>query len=1298
MRIDRLGLVRLVEQAKRIEDFEEALAAAARELPADPSSIVEFFEVPTGGAFDVKPEKAIDYFARKGLKPTFSYADLMGEAHDHAFTVAKMMDVDLLGQMRASLDSALANGTPFKEWADEIMPTLQKAGWWGVKDVVDPQTGQVVRARLGTPWRLETIFRTNMQTAYAAAAWQGILAQADVAPFLMYDAIDDDRTRPLHAKWDRTVLPITSHWWSTHYPPNGWNCRCGVVQLTQSDVDALGLKVAVDPPKDGSYDWTNPRTGEELTIPNGIDPGFWKNAGTSYKDTLNEALKEKVQNLPKSMRDAQAEVEAKAQAFTKEAQAAALQAQQALAQAQGEAALARAKAIAQEKAKQFAAQAQLDAIAQGKEAAGKGAKFKISALAQAKKAPDWPELTPTQKLDKVNAIADELKAKQVVSQNLSLYKKAILEGKTPPPAAVKTFAGLPEGDAAAFLKKVEAEKAAIEAAKAKAAAEAAAKAEPKLVASKGPNAATLTKIGEQKGSNPGGTYVDTETGANWYIKQPASADVARNEVLAAKLYELAGVDVPELHLVELDGKTSIASKIVDGLTKGAASDLAKAAGTADGFAVDAWLANWDVVGLGYDNLLMRGARAFRVDTGGALRYRAQGGLKGAAFGDRVTEIESLRDASLNRQAEAVFGRLTAGQIEESVVRVLKVGDDEIRKTVALFGPTDAGERDALIARLIARKKDLAQRYPGAAARAKSEAVKVDEAPKTTARVTQAEQDEIERSRVNGYGFATDSDQIEDNMVLVHAYRDKAGADVTRGFFKLRPEAGAKLAASIAKSAGGVSTVRLAEARQAILAAVKSINFRAANGSPLDATVVSKIEAAIKASDTAIEQLNDASALVDNLDGLLDAFDELSAWRRTLAEVLPDAKDGKAAFTLPKLFNTSAIPDSFSYKLKVAEGEAPGVEWKRVDGTYEFETARFDRSFANLDGGKASVSGTAVRYEARLADGTRVVYFPHGEGNAWAMQGVVKIDTAGKSADASTRIFSAIDEIGITSTRASELDRQHLYLNAFARLALLRGPGAAFRAEFEAITDKTAEAIGRKLALLKKATGVDVEASEGWKTVDGVRQAFGHGRAYQYRPDLTVGELDELGKDLVVYHNPQGLGADAGSDVFDRLKAVIDGGGVFASLTDRVRRGVRLAGSSVSSDLSSGGGDYHFTRIKRRQYQDGTGVYWKARVLRRMDAITYDSDQFGRTTAGHIEANRLGQKVEDFRRVTNSSGNETIFKGGLSIFDDLDRIVLSSETEVKQAIAWMRDRGYSTWPDGRKLEEVIITKAKHRAKP
>lgn len=1329
--------------------------AQAEDAPrqTDTGGILDFFDIPSGDAFDVPPAKAIAFFSAKGLKPSFHYADMLAQEHVNAFTVAKMMDVDLLGQVRASLDAALASGQSFRDWSHTITPLLQAGGWWGKSDLTDPLTGKPITAQLGSPWRLETIFRTNMQSAYAAGAWQEIEAQAHVAPFLMYDAVDDFRTRPLHAKWDRTVLPVTSDWWRTHYPPNGYNCRCSVIQLDKEQVKQLGLQVASTAPQDGNYEWTNPRTGATGAVPMGIDPGFGMNVGQLHQAHLKRLLAEKAAALPADMHPAAAAA-TKALPALDDATIAAIKADNDAASQQARENLAALKARAADAADQADAMGQLDAIKGGKDTAGKGAAYKIKALAQLQKDPAWAAAKPTEQIEQVLKLADDFKYKTELASKLSVYKAAVLEGKIPPPATVKAFQGLSPEEQDAFLAKVGAEVQAAKAAKqaaetakaaaAKAAADAAAKAaadeaaaqaEKAAAAAKSaqdaatakaaqkaaakaqqaaakaaaaaptpkppatgtpPNASALTKVGEQKGSNPGGTYLDTSTGKQWYIKQPpAGYEVAANEVLAGKLYQLAGIDVPEMHVLMIDGKPSIASQIIDGLAPGGVSALATASGTAEGFAADAWLANWDVVGLSYDNLLLKGARTFRVDTGGALRFRAQGGMKGAAFGDTVTEFATLRDAGLNRTAAGVFGRLTEQQIEDSAVRVLKISEADIRDAVSQAGPTDATTREALVQRLLARQRDIADKYPGAAVRARGEAVAAATEPTgTLPRVTAAEQALIADSRVNGYGFTTDTDQIEDHMVVVHNYRRQDGSDATRGFLKLTEGGSSTLAAKIKAATNEPPELRLAEANAALLAAVKNINVRASSKMALDATTVKRIEAAVVAADKALAEINAAMMAVGKAPADMKAAHKaIEKWRDIVAGHLNSAKAGEVVGQITSKYPSTSIPDTLTYtprNTKTAATEG-GIKWQRKEGTYAYQAARFDRSRSVESDRVVEVGGTRVRYEAQLEDGTRLVYFPHDPKNAWAMQGVVQIDTPGATADSATRVFNTLSEAGINGERADEVARQHLYLNSVANIRLLRNPPAM--AQYKAAAGVGPEGVAQKLAILKRETGIDVQGSEGWKTVDGVREAFGHGRAYQHRPDLSAQDLAALNKTHVLYHNPQGLGANAGDDVFERLKMVIDGGGSFASLTDRVRRGVPLSGSSVSSDLASGGGDYHFTRLRPRALQEGTGVYWTTSVLRRMDAISYNSDQFGRTTAWHVEANRLGQTVGSLKTLSNAGSNETIFKAGLSIFEGLDRIVLASSAEVRDAIFWMKTRGYKEWPDGRRLEDVIVTNGK-----
>lgn len=217
------------------------------------------------------------------------------------------------------------------------------------------------------------------------------------------------------------------------------------------------------------------------------------------------------------------------------------------------------------------------------------------------------------------------------------------------------------------------------------------------------------QVGGQEGSNEGGYFEDSD-GQKWYCKFPADDKLAQSEVLAAKLYAACGIDVPELNLVKRNGKTGIASKFIPGLTK-AKDKLSTLSGVIEGFAVDAWLCNWDVVGLGYDNLLKKGEKAVRIDVGGALEYRAQGKKKGAAFGDKVTELDSLRDVFVNPQAASVFASMTADQIKDSVRNVLKLSDQSIRNLCYAYGPGAEAEKEALAEKLVKRKHDLAEKFP-----------------------------------------------------------------------------------------------------------------------------------------------------------------------------------------------------------------------------------------------------------------------------------------------------------------------------------------------------------------------------------------------------------------------------------------------------------------------------------------------------------------------------------------------------------------------------------------------------------
>ncbi|MFN8682787.1 phage minor head protein [Paracoccus sp. P2] len=224
------------------------------------------------------PQEAIDAFRRKGYRVTFDWRDMEREEHSRDFTVAKVATLDLLMDIREAMDRAIAEGTTLRQFERDLTPILQEKGWWGRDVMVDPLTGEEREVQLGSPRRLQTIYDTNLRMSYAAGRWQQVEAVAARRPWLRYVAVLDERTRQQHRQWHNTVLRWDDPWWDTHFPPNGWNCRCTIQQLSDADLVRMGLRPS-EPPDVTSRMWTNRRTGEVREVPRGIDPGFDYNVG-----------------------------------------------------------------------------------------------------------------------------------------------------------------------------------------------------------------------------------------------------------------------------------------------------------------------------------------------------------------------------------------------------------------------------------------------------------------------------------------------------------------------------------------------------------------------------------------------------------------------------------------------------------------------------------------------------------------------------------------------------------------------------------------------------------------------------------------------------------------------------------------------------------------------------------------------------------------------------------------------------------------------------------------------------------
>ena len=98
---------------------------------------------------------------------------------------------------------------------------LSRADW-------DKEAARILK-RHNKNW-LKTELQATTAAAQAAESWAVFESRAYLYPNLRYETAGDERVRESHKVLDNVVKPLNDPFWDVYYPPNGWNCRCKVVQ------------------------------------------------------------------------------------------------------------------------------------------------------------------------------------------------------------------------------------------------------------------------------------------------------------------------------------------------------------------------------------------------------------------------------------------------------------------------------------------------------------------------------------------------------------------------------------------------------------------------------------------------------------------------------------------------------------------------------------------------------------------------------------------------------------------------------------------------------------------------------------------------------------------------------------------------------------------------------------------------------------------------------------------------------------------------------------------------------------
>lgn len=191
------------------------------------------------------------------------FLKLSDEAKLLAFGVSGIAKGDQLTTVYNALQRAIEKGTSFSKFKKECREIFVRRGWTGKRD-----------------WRVQNIFRTNIQTAYNSGQYKRQKDMADTFPYLQYSAINDRRTRATHKAMDGMVYPLDHQFWNTWYPPNGYRCRCTTLALTERQVERMGLTVQTKDPTDTPIAVPSAKTGAKINTQQLLpDAGFEHHPG-----------------------------------------------------------------------------------------------------------------------------------------------------------------------------------------------------------------------------------------------------------------------------------------------------------------------------------------------------------------------------------------------------------------------------------------------------------------------------------------------------------------------------------------------------------------------------------------------------------------------------------------------------------------------------------------------------------------------------------------------------------------------------------------------------------------------------------------------------------------------------------------------------------------------------------------------------------------------------------------------------------------------------------------------------------
>ncbi len=788
-------------------------------------------------------------------------------------------------------------------------------------------------------------------------------------------------------------------------------------------------------------------------------------------------------------------------------------------------------------------------------------------------------------------------------------------------------------------------------------------------------------------------YKDTQ-GNSWLFKPQAEAFRTHGEEAAYKIGRWIDPDAVEVRACTLDGKTGSIQRLIP------AKDLTgEMSEIADRYldqvqrehVIDWLVSNHD----GHPGQWIIGTdgHLYGIDKGQGWRFFGKDVLNINYHPNRVHGAPEPLYNMLFREAKAGkwnFTSAKAQQALEYIKRAEAIPDDVLRTALAEYAkgrPGNAGKFiEGVLQRRAALRGDFEKYYSEilgksftfgdeAVATLVPTAEELAEAEYMAALERHAA--EVRKAGAQGKTLKIDKADVEDQNLMVFTEKISDGSTRTVLTGKLRPEAEDRFIRDFQARAGvRSSTVAINPYHETVLKAVKTVQTHWGD-KQFNVTTLNNLW-------DLKDELDQVAADAGNINqGMAQYY---LAWLKKVEDAVDASKATPLSGTLQEFrIPVVAAPRSASgsgYTLTHGPVTATrrelkeGITFARAD----------DVSEKDLFARRSMAEGT--QYNLVFPDGTKAIYRPFGANNAYARAGQFEITVTGEAGKETVRRgLDALKEFGVDTGLASALDEELMYLQKHAYLRSLDD-----RANYKKMVEKwktgdlsTEERVQELRKYLEK-NGVIFDASSyqpaGVYERGFLDESIEAGHRVQYRADLPKDEFEREMGDYVLQHEVTG-----GNTLESALEAILQNSGDMVSTIEKLRVGIKPGGMSPEEDMNTGGASYFFTRIRKRNQTAGKGLFFKPELLKRLDAISYDSDKFGRTT-GNTPRQRAWN-YQGWKAIAQARrSDETIFKYAVNLLEGIDHIKTGSAAERKRILAIFRKRGIVRLPDGRKVEEIV----------